>query len=107
VSIASKVRVQGDQIGRIFNIWLLFTWVFLKFCLNKKFQNTVCCTCIQKHFDATLLDFQFELLQFGYSFGYISENWAILFQTSGHTDRVPQIRNRKCKCYFKAPHNTA
>jgi len=21
---------QGDQIGRIFNIWLLFTWVFLK-----------------------------------------------------------------------------
>jgi hypothetical protein len=55
---------QGDQIGWIFNVWLLFTWVFLKIYLNKKFQNTVCCTYfnIQKHFDATIFDFQFELL---------------------------------------------
>ncbi len=54
----------GDQIGRFFNIWVLFTWVFFKFYLNKQFQNTVCCTYfnIQKHFDATIFDFQFELL---------------------------------------------
>ncbi len=56
--------MQGDQIGRIFNIWLLFTWVFLKFYLNKQFQNTVCCTYfnIQKQFDATIFNIQFELL---------------------------------------------
>ncbi len=55
---------QGDQIGWIFNIWLLFTRVFLKFYLNKQFQNTVCCSyfSIQKQFDATIFDFQFELL---------------------------------------------
>jgi hypothetical protein len=52
---------QGDQIGRILNIWLLFTWVFLKFYPNKQFQNKVCCTYfnIQKHFDASIFDFQF------------------------------------------------
>ncbi len=46
---------QGDLIGRFFNIWLLFTWVFLKFHLNKQFQNTVCCTYfnVLKLFDAT------------------------------------------------------
>jgi hypothetical protein len=55
---------QGDQIGRIFNIWLLFTWVLLKFYPNRQFQNTVCLTYfnIQKHFDATIFNFQFELL---------------------------------------------
>jgi hypothetical protein len=55
---------QGDQILWIFNIWLLFTCVFLKFYLNKQFQNTVCCTYfnIQKQLDATMFDFQFELL---------------------------------------------
>ncbi len=55
---------QGDQIEQFNNIWLLFTWVFLKFYLNKQFQNTVCCTYfnIQKPFDATIFDFQFELL---------------------------------------------
>jgi hypothetical protein len=55
---------QGDQIGRIFNIWLLFTLVFLKFYLNKQFQNTVCCTYfnIQMQFDATIFNFQFKLL---------------------------------------------
>ncbi len=47
---------QGDQIGRIFNIWLLFTWVFFKFYLNKQFQNT------QKQFYALMFDFQFELV---------------------------------------------
>ncbi len=48
---------QGDQIGQIFNIWLLLTWVFLKFYLNKQFQNTVCCTYfnIQMQFNATIL----------------------------------------------------
>jgi hypothetical protein len=73
---------QGDQIGQIFNIWLLFTWVLLKFYLKKPFQNTICCTYfnIQEQFDATIFDFQFVLLLFGYSFGYISENWAIFFQ---------------------------
>ncbi len=55
---------QGDQIGRIFNIWLLFTLVFLKFYLNKQFLNTVCGAYfnIQKQFDALMFDFQFELL---------------------------------------------
>jgi hypothetical protein len=50
-----------------------------QFYLNKQFQNTVCCTYfnIPKQFDATISYFQFELLKFGYSFGYISENWAI------------------------------
>jgi hypothetical protein len=62
--LISEACNQGDQIGRIFNIWLLFTWVFLKFYLNKQFQNTVCSTYfnIQKLFDATIFDFQFELL---------------------------------------------
>ncbi len=70
---------QGDQIGQFFNIWLLFTRVFLKFYLNKQFQNTICFTYfnIQKQFDATIFDFQFKHLYFGYSLGYISENWAI------------------------------
>ncbi len=33
------------------------------FYLNRQFQNTVCCTYfnIQKQFDATIFDFQFEL----------------------------------------------
>ncbi len=55
---------QVDQIGRIFYIWLLFTWVFLKFYLNKQFQNIVCFIYfnIQKLFDANMFDFQFELL---------------------------------------------
>ncbi len=55
---------QGDQIGRIFNIWLLFTWVFLTFYPSKQFQNIVWCTYfnIQKQFDATIFDYQFELL---------------------------------------------
>jgi hypothetical protein len=75
-------RRQGAQIGQIFNIGLLFTWLFLKFYLNNQFQNTVCCTYlnIQKHFDATIFDFQFELFEFGYSIGNISENWAIFFK---------------------------
>jgi hypothetical protein len=86
VSVAHSVLVfgekQSDQIGQIFNIWQLFTWVFLKFYLNKQFQNTVCCNYfnIQKQFDATIFNFQFELLWFGYSFGYISKNWAIFFK---------------------------
>ncbi len=47
--LTSRVRVQltplqRDQTGRIFNIWLLFACVFLKFYTNKQFQNTVCCT---------------------------------------------------------------
>jgi hypothetical protein len=54
---------QGDEIGQIFDIWLLFVWVFFKY-LNKQFQNSVYCTYfnIQKQFDATIFDFQFELL---------------------------------------------
>ena len=75
---------QGDQIGRIFNIWLLFTWVFLKFYLNKQFQNTVCCTYfnIQKQFDATIFDFQFELfviwLQFWLHFRKLGNFFKLL-----------------------------
>ena len=55
---------QDDQIGQIFNIWLLYTWIFLKFYLIKQFQNTVCCTFlnIQMQFDATIFNFEFELL---------------------------------------------
>jgi hypothetical protein len=66
------------------------TWVFFKFYLNEQFQNTVCCTYfnIQKHFDATIFDFQFELLYFGYSFGYISKKLGNFFQTSGHSGGV-------------------
>ncbi len=58
------LQARVTRLGEFFNIWLLFTWVFLKFYLNKQFQNTVCCTYskIQKHFDATIFDFQFELL---------------------------------------------
>jgi hypothetical protein len=54
---------QGDLIRQIFNIWLLFTWVFLNFYLNMQFQNTVCCTYfnIEKQFDVTIFHFQFEL----------------------------------------------
>jgi hypothetical protein len=62
---ASAQPSQGDQIGQIFNIWLLFTRVFFfQFYLNKYFQNTVCCTYfnIPKQFDATIFYFQFELL---------------------------------------------
>ncbi len=61
---AFKSGDQGDQIGRIFNIWLPFSWVFLNFYLNKQFQNTVCCSYfnIQMHFDATIFDWKFELL---------------------------------------------
>jgi len=52
------------RLGEFLTLWLLFTWVFLKFYQNKQFQNTVCCTYfnIQKQFDVTIFDFQFELL---------------------------------------------
>ncbi len=92
--------VQGDQIGQIFNIWLLFTWVYLKFYLNKQFQDTVCCTYfnIQKQFDATMFAFQFELLLFGYSFGYISKNWAIFFKLLVTLDRsLNVLRSGFCR----------
>ncbi len=61
VLVTGKPFQQGDQIGRIFNVWLLFSWVFLKFHLNKQFRNTLCCTYFnfQKQFDATIFDFQF------------------------------------------------
>ena len=83
------VPVQGDQIGRIFNIWLLFTWVFLKFHLNKQFQNTVCCTyCnIQKQFDATIFDFQFELFVIWLQFWLHFQKLGDFFQTSGHSGK--------------------
>ena len=68
---------QGDQIGRFFNIGLLFTWVFLNYTYISSFKTYF---NIQKHFDTTIFDFQFELLKFGYSFGYISENWVIFFK---------------------------
>ncbi len=63
-TIHCKHALHGEQIGRIFNIWLLFTCLLLKFYLNKQFQNTVCCTYfnIQKQFNEIIFDFQFELL---------------------------------------------
>ncbi len=80
-SLTSK---QGDQIGRIFNIWLLFTRVFLKFYPSKQFQNTVCCTNfnIQKQFDATIFDFQFGAfviwLQFWLHFWRLGDLFKLL-----------------------------
>ncbi len=39
-----------------------------------------CTYCnIQQPLDVDVLDFQFHLLHFGYSFGHISNNWAIFF----------------------------
>jgi hypothetical protein len=44
----------------------------------KQFQNMVRCGyfSIQKELGVDVLDFQFDLLYFGYSFGYISKYWA-------------------------------
>ncbi len=68
---------QGDQIGRIFKVWLLFTWVFLKFYLNKKFQNTVC---------STYLTFKSILLQLFSTF-----NLAIICDLAIVLATFPQI----------------
>jgi hypothetical protein len=48
---------------------------------------------IQKQFDAIILDSQFELWYFGYSFGYITKYWVNFFQSSGHSDECPPLRN--------------
>jgi hypothetical protein len=34
---------------------------------------------IQKQFEVSILDFKFEIQYFGYSFGYVHNNWAIFF----------------------------
>ncbi len=87
-------QAQGDKIGQIFNIWLLFTWVIWNFYLIKQFQNTVCCTYfnIQKQFDAY---FQLSLwafviwLQFGLHFQKLGN----FFQTSCHSGQAVHFSN--------------
>ncbi len=50
-------KFQCDQIGRNFAIWLLFTWPFSIFNLNKQSQRMICETyfTFQKQFDATII----------------------------------------------------
>jgi hypothetical protein len=48
---------QCDRIGQNLAIWLLFTWAFSIFNLNRQFQNMLGDTWfnIQKQFDATII----------------------------------------------------
>ncbi len=108
---------QGDQIGWFYTVWatfkvhldflkrwrspkkwqhfrpLLASSTFIHFCLNKQFENMVCCRYFKvskKWFDENVLDFliglwcrYFSISWLCNCLGYFLKNWAI-FKSSGY-----------------------
>jgi hypothetical protein len=71
----SVILKQGDQIGRFFANWATFGG---SLCLNKQFQNMVCCRYfkVQKWFDVDVLGFQIKLVVHILAFWGLETVWA-------------------------------
>ncbi len=77
---------QCDQIEQMFAFGYFLFEHFWHFYTNEQSQNIVCYTYfnIQWQLNLDVLYFTSYFQYFGCSFGHISKNWAIFFQSSSH-----------------------